>query len=173
MRRIEAAGLTLEPQTAAHADEMFLVLTDPAIYTFENKPPPSVEWLRSRFERLETRQSAEGREQWLNWVARVPSSQLIGYVQATVRSNGSAAIAYEMCSSQWGRGLAHQATEALIGELIEKYRVTLLTAVAKRENLRSLRLLERLGFSLATPELHAEHQVEQSEVLMYRKVSSE
>jgi len=62
MRTIETTRLTLEPQTAAHADEMFVVLSDPAVYTYENAPPPSVEWLRARFARLESRRSGDGTE---------------------------------------------------------------------------------------------------------------
>ena len=99
MHVIETGGLTLEPQTAAHAEEMFAVLSDPAIYEYENAPPPSLEWLRARFAQLESRRSANGQEQWLNWVIRLPSSELIGYVQATVDRNGRAAIAYELSSA--------------------------------------------------------------------------
>ena len=168
MRTIKTESLTLEPQTAAHATEMFAVLSDPAIYAYENEPPPSIAWLRARFERLETRRSGDGREQWLNWVIRLPSSELIGYVQATVRPNGNAAIAYVLSSSHWGRGLARCAAEAMIRELIDHYKVIALTAVAKRENLRSVRLLERLGFSLAEAELHGQHRLEPDEVLMRR-----
>jgi len=91
MRVIETGNLTLEPQTAAHAEEMFAVLSDPAIYEYENQPPPSLEWLRTRFTKLESRLSANGREQWLNWVVRLPTSELIGYVQATVLPNDRAA----------------------------------------------------------------------------------
>jgi RimJ/RimL family protein N-acetyltransferase len=76
---------------------------------------------------------------------------LIGYVQATVHANGSAGIAYEMASAHWGRGLGGRATEAMVGELVDRYGVTTLFAVAKRRNHRSLRLLERLGFSRAGP----------------------
>ena len=94
MHAIEAGALTLEPQTAAHAEEMFVVLSDPAIYQYENRPPPSLEWLRARFARLESRQSPDGQEQWLNWVVRLSTSELIGYVQATVSPSGGAAIAY-------------------------------------------------------------------------------
>jgi len=43
MRTIDASSLTLEPQTAAHAEQMFVVLSDPAIYEYENKPPASLE----------------------------------------------------------------------------------------------------------------------------------
>lgn len=41
MRTIEASRCVLEPQVAAHACEMFSVLSDPAIYEFENEPPPA------------------------------------------------------------------------------------------------------------------------------------
>ena len=173
MRVIEAAALTLVPQTAAHADEMFVVLSDPGIYEYENKAPPSVEWLRARFAKLESRRSPDGEERWLNWVIRLPAFQLIGYVQATVRPGGSAAIAYVLASAFWGRGLGREAVEAMIEELGERYQVRALSAVLKRENLRSLRLLERIGFSLASPELHVRREVEPSEILMLREIREE
>ena len=172
MRAIDAGSLSLEPQTVQHADEMFIVLSDPKIYEYENKPPRSLAWLRERFAKLESRRSADGNEQWLNWVIRLPTSELIGYVQATVRANGSAAIAYELSSAHWGRGLARQAVQAMITELIERYEVCTLTAVLKRENGRSRRLLERLGFSPASPEIHAAHTIEEDEMLMFREAQS-
>src|SRR5467141_3425283 len=170
MRFIQTGSLTLEPQTAAHAEEMLAVLSDPAIYEYENEPPPSLEWLRARFAKLESRLSANGREQWLNWVVRLPTSELIGYVQATVHPNDRAAIAYELSSAYWGRGLARQAVEAMISELVEHYQVHSLSTVLKRENLRSMRLLERLGFSLASPGQHMKHQVGPGELLMGREI---
>jgi hypothetical protein len=45
MRTVEASRCTLEPLVVAHAQEMFSVLSDPAIYEFENEPPPSRSWL--------------------------------------------------------------------------------------------------------------------------------
>jgi RimJ/RimL family protein N-acetyltransferase len=169
---IRADGLTLEPQTAAHAEEMFVVLSDPAIYEYENQPPRSLEWLRERFARLESRCSADGSEQWLNWVIRLPGSELAGYVQATVQRDGRAGIAYELSSAYWGRGLARRAVQAMIAELAERYHVHTLTAVLKRANRRSLRLLERLGFSLASAKSHVEHNVDPGEVLMQREVQT-
>lgn len=168
MRTLTTARLTLEPQTTAHADAMYAVLCDPALYAYENEPPVSREWLRTRFEKLETRASASGDEQWLNWVIRLPSSDLIGYVQATVAAGGTAYVAYVLSSAHWGRGLAREAVEAMIGELVDCYGVGRLLAVLKRENARSLRLLQRLGFSAAGVGAHAGQQVEPDEVLMYR-----
>jgi len=171
MRALPADGLTLEPQTAAHAEAMFAVLSDPAIYEYENEPPASLAWLRERFARLESRRSADGSQRWLNWVIRLPDSQLAGYVQATVYPDGHAAVAYELARAYWGRGIARRAVEAMIAELAAHYRVRTLTAVLKRENRRSLRLLERLGFALVSSESHAERNVDPSEVLMQRVVA--
>jgi ribosomal-protein-alanine N-acetyltransferase len=172
MNTLSTGSLTLEPQIAAHAEEMFVVLSDPAIYEYEGEPPQSVQGLRDRFADLETRQSPNGQEQWLNWVIRLSTTQLIGYVQATVYPSGRAAIAYELSSDYWGRGLARQAVQAMISELIEQHGIRSFSAVLKRENRRSLRLLQRLGFALASSTEHAEWDVERDEFLMLRHVQS-
>ena len=173
MRAVAGDGVMLDPQTAAHAEALFAVLSDPAIYAHENAPPPSLDWLRERFVRLESRRSADGSEQWLNWVVRLPTSEFIGYVQATIHPDGRAAIAYVLSSVYWGRGLARRAVEAMIAELASRYRVHTLTAVFKCENRRSLRLLERLGFSPASDEMQARCAVEPDERLMQRDIRAE
>lgn len=170
MRAVRCAGVLLEPQVADHADEMFAVLSDPAIYEFENEPPPTPEWLRERFRKLESRRSPDGREQWLNWVVRVGTEGLAGYVQATVHPDGSASIAYELSSRFWGRGIGRRAVEAMISELAANYAVRRLFAVAVRDNARSLRLLDRLGFATAGEALRAERGVEPHEALLERAI---
>ncbi|MEO8674244.1 MAG: GNAT family N-acetyltransferase [Casimicrobiaceae bacterium] len=168
MQLLAADGLVLEPQIATHADQMFAVLSDPAIYTYENEPPPSLDWLRARFARLETRHSADGAEQWLNWVIRPTGGRLAGYVQATVRADGHAHIAYVLCSTFWGRGIASRAVDAMIQELVLHYGVHTLWAVFKTPNFRSRRLLERMAFTDAPPAVLAQHTIEPDESLMYR-----
>ncbi len=172
MRTIASGTLTLEPQVAAHAEPMFDVLSDPAIYQYENEPPASVAWLRERFRRLESRRSADGQEQWLNWVVRLNPSALIGYVQASV-TGGYADIAYVFGSAFWGRGLAGQAVAAMLAELEHHYQVDTFCAVFKRDNCRSQRLLERLGFEIATVPPHAGIDVACDEALMCRRAGSD
>ena len=75
-------------------------------------------------------------------------------------------IAYELTSSHWGRGLAGEATGAMLAELRERYGVQVPMAVFKRGNHRSRRLLERLGFRPAPLEEYARHHVEPDEDLM-------
>jgi RimJ/RimL family protein N-acetyltransferase len=168
MNPLQAGDLVLEPLTAAHAEAMFAVLSDPAIYEYENAPPPSADWLRTRYARLESRTSADGTEQWLNWVVRLPDGTLIGYVQATVHADASAAIAYELGSAWWGRGYARRAVGAMLEELAQRYGVRTFTAVLKRANLRSLHLLERLDFSPSARALYRRHGVEADERMMQR-----
>lgn len=168
MRPIALDALSLEPQVAAHADELFAVLSDPRIYEHENQPPPSSAWLRERFARLESRISPDGREQWLNWVPRLRDGAAIGYVQATVYRDGSADVAYEIGSAWWGRGLASQAVQAMVDELVGCYRVHEVSAVLKRANRRSERLLQRLGFAPASEEQARRRQLEGDEMLMRR-----
>lgn len=170
MRVVVTGDLTLEPQVAANADEMFGVLSDPAIYTYENAPPQSLAGLRERYAELESRRSPNGREQWLNWVVRLARGPLIGYVQATVVADGHAAVAYEFHSRHRGRGLGTRAVAAMLGELAAQHGVRSATAVLKRENQRSLRLLLRLGFALASPARHAQVDVERDELLMERSI---
>ena len=143
-----------------------------ALTWFRRAPrgPCELQTIRERFAKLESRRSADGREQWLNWVIRLPSAELAGYVQATVRQDGFAGIAYELASAYWGRGLARTAVEAMIGELTRQYRVRRLTAVLKRDNYRSMRLLERLGFSPAPPDLQAGYELEPEEAMMYKRI---
>ncbi|UCC14830.1 MAG: GNAT family N-acetyltransferase [Gammaproteobacteria bacterium] len=168
MNTLLVEGMTLEPQTSAHADEMFAVLSDPAIYKYENEPPASVEWLRNRYRQLETRRSPDGSQQWLNWVVRLPDSRLAGYVQATVGAEGHCHIAYIFASAFWGKGYAFESVEAMIAELAASYGARTLWAVFKEDNSRSYRLLERLAFHPAAPADYRRHGVESDEMLMTR-----
>ncbi len=164
MRHLHIDGLDLEPQMASHAAEMFDVLSDPAIYTYENAPPASLAWLQARFQRLETRGSPDGQEQWLNWVIRLADGNLAGYVQTTIFADGSACIAYEMASAHWGKGIARRAVQAMLAELQQQYRVTQCYAIFKSANFRSHGLLLRLGFG--TGAVPAFLQLEEDESLL-------
>jgi hypothetical protein len=72
-----------------------------------------------------------------------------------------------------GSGLGYQAVNAMISELVGHYGVCRLSAVLVRGNLRSKRLLERLAFSLASPEQHAAHRVAPGEMLMRREITTD
>jgi [ribosomal protein S5]-alanine N-acetyltransferase len=168
VRILHAGELTLEPQTATHAHEMFVVLSDPAIYEFENAPPPSEAYLSERFARLEARKSRDGSEQWLNWVIRTPDGELAGYVQATVTANHDAHVAYELSSRFWRRGIGSTAVSAMFDELRTGYAVKHFYATLKARNFRSEALLKYLGFSLMTDPASASIEPEPDEIVMHK-----
>lgn len=146
MRAIDVGALRLEPLTAAHAPEMFGVLSDPAIYEFENAPPASEAALARRYAIQERRSSEDGSEVWLNWVVQLPDGTLAGYVQATVLRTGVAFVAYELASRHWRQGIGSTAVAAMLGELAQRYGVETHLAVLKARNHRSQALLRKLGF---------------------------
>ena len=146
--------VVLEPLTAAHAPEMFQVLSDRAIYEFENEPPSSEAALFDRYRKLESRQSPDGQELWLNWLVRLPGGQAAGYVQATVLKTQTprvALVAYELGSVYWRQGIGHASVAAMLQNLQMHHGVEHFAAVLKTINHRSMGLLTALGFRRATP----------------------
>ena len=166
MQTITTPQLTLEPQTVAHADAMFEVLSDPAIYPhLDDSPPVSVERLRERYARLESRRSPDGNQTWLNWVIRPQDQPPVGFVQATIAPRGTATIAYVLSSAHWGRGYASIATRAMIEHLATAQGVTRFIATVETANQRSIRLLGQLGFRPATAIEVAERRLSATERL--------
>lgn len=156
MRRLSGDGVTLEPQVAAHAAELYPLLSDPELYTFiDDKGPVSEAALRERFARLETRLSGDGTEQWLNWVVRNAEGVAVGYVQASVYADGSAEIAYVLGRPFWRRGYGRAACEVMIADLRASYGVQRLTATLDPQNAASLALLKSLGFAFESEDVAA------------------
>jgi [ribosomal protein S5]-alanine N-acetyltransferase len=168
MRTLFCPPYILEPQVAEHAHEMFVVLSDSAIYEFENEPPVNEQWLTKRFERLESRCSSDGEQHWLNWVIRLPGGKLCGYVQATVLQDRSAYVAYEINSQYWRQGIGSSAVLTVLQELQSQYSVQTFIAVLKARNFRSVALLRKLGFDSASEELAAAHRDEPDELVMVK-----
>ncbi len=168
MRTLTTPLATLEPLVAGHARAMFAVLSDPAIYEFENEPPPSEASLAERYARLERRASPDGRQRWLNWVVRLPDGDLAGYVQATVLPAGTALVAYELASRYWRRGLGRTSVSAMLAELRSEYGVRAFAAVLKRANYRSEALLRSLGFAPAPAAQAAEFGAQPDEIVLTR-----
>jgi ribosomal-protein-alanine N-acetyltransferase len=155
----ETERLRLEPLRASHAPEMFGMLSDPRLYRFVPRdPPPSLESLTARFRTLETRASPAGDEIWLNWVAREKAGNAcLGRVEATVRRDRSAYLAYEIAAERWGAGFATEACRRIVTALFDDHGVDRITAEVDTRNAASIRLLERLGFRRGALKQNADH----------------
>ncbi|MGS0756245.1 GNAT family N-acetyltransferase [Roseateles sp. GG27B] len=172
MKTIATDLCILQPQAVSHADEMYKVLSDPAIYEFENGPPPSEEWLRTRFKKLESGKSPDGTQHWLNWVIRLANGELAGYVQATALQGGSCYVAYELASKHWRKGLGRSAVTAMLDELASTYLVRQAVAVLKAKNFRSHALLLSIGFTAANEEILAWAHPEMDEIVMMKELQA-
>lgn len=169
MNPVGPPAFTLEPRTVAHAEELFVVLAEPALYQYlDEDPPQSVEALRQKLLRGESRKSPDGAEHWLNWVIRNESDQVIGYVQATVYPNLEANVAYVIARSHWGRGFACRAVEQMLRLVAAGFGAKIFLLRSERENRRSIRLVERLGFVPVSAEVSVSRGVLENEILMQR-----
>jgi RimJ/RimL family protein N-acetyltransferase len=108
--------LELVPLRVEHADEMAVVLSDPALRTYIGGRPDSLDGLRTGYERM-VAGSSNPDETWLNWVIRLrDDGRLIGTVQATI-TGPVAEIAWVVGTPWQGRGYATEAARGLVGWL--------------------------------------------------------
>jgi RimJ/RimL family protein N-acetyltransferase len=149
---IDSATLRLEPLAVEHADEMFEPLSHGALYDYmPGAPPASIEALRERYAKLARGWSADGRQRWLNWIVRLGSGRCAGFVQATIHPQRTGDFAFVLSPEHWGRGIAFEACRATLPFFERELRVSALYATVDPRNVRSIRLLARLGFGEVTP----------------------
>jgi [ribosomal protein S5]-alanine N-acetyltransferase len=146
--RLSGPRVILEPLVAAHADELFVRLSDPrALLYIDNVPPSTVAGLRERYRRLESRRSPDGSEEWLNWAVML-DGHAIGFVEATVRAGGRIAIAYGLGFNYWSHGFGTEAVRTMIDFLKTRYPGARFEATVDERNVASRRLLERIGLQI-------------------------
>ncbi len=152
---LRTARLLLEPLLVDHADEMAAVLGDPALYTFTGGAPPGVEELRQQYARQVVGRSADGTEDWLNWVLRVrEDGRAVGYLQATVTTEAgrrAADVAWVLGTGEQGRGLATEAATAMVRWLLAQG-VDVVTAHVHPDHKASAAVAGRVGFA-PTPDI--------------------
>lgn len=110
---IRTGRLTLLPLEVAHAEEMAAVLGDPELHRFIGGTPLTEPELRTRYARL-VAGSPDPAVSWCNWVVRLDAEDcLTGTVQATV-SGEAAEIAWVVGTPWQRRGIAVEATRAMV-----------------------------------------------------------
>jgi RimJ/RimL family protein N-acetyltransferase len=149
--------LTLEPLSVDHAAAMVDVLADPALYTFTGGEPPTLDTLTARY-RSQLRGPADDSEAWLNWMVRHHDTDtLIGFVQATVRSEDEgdpdegmlAEIAWVIDPAHQRLGFAAEATDLMVTWL-RAHGVERFAASIHPEHTASQRVAQRQGLQPTT-----------------------
>jgi ribosomal-protein-alanine N-acetyltransferase len=145
---LECPRLMLKPLLANHASDIYSELLNPSLYKYiPDTPPNSLRELEDRYSLLESRKSADGKDLWLNWVARLRNQQqYVGTFQATIYANKTAEIAYIVFVQFWRRGYGKEACDRMLRHLLIDYEVGIIFANMDTRNLASIRLVESLGF---------------------------
>jgi RimJ/RimL family protein N-acetyltransferase len=143
---ISTDRLNLTPLRSADADEMVVVLGDPRLYGFIGGSPPSRDELRIRYERQSVGHSADGSEEWRNWIVRLrPSGEAIGLVQTTIRGGGEVADVAWLIGVPWqGRRYAVEAAQALVAWLQQR-RIPIIAAHIHPDHQASAAVAARVG----------------------------
>jgi len=146
---VETDRLTLEPLRVEDADEMVEVLADPTLYEFTGDTPPTLDELRARYEKQVRGTSADGGEEWRNWIVRERASgHAVGFVQATISGErrDRAEIAWLIGVEWQRRGYASEAAAALV-EWFETRGVLTIDAHVHPDNTASAGVAARVGMS--------------------------
>lgn len=140
--------LTLTPLVVDDADAMVAVLGDERMYEFTGGRPRTLEELREHYGWLAVGRSADGSELWFNWIVRFAgSADPVGVVQATVAPDGSTAdVAWEIGVPWQGRGVATEATRAMVAWLVDQG-VREVRALVHPRHDASSRVAERTGLA--------------------------
>ena len=153
MTIISYEELVLFPLKESHAGELYQPLQDQRIYTYiPEEPPQSLEALRHRYAFLEKGKSGDGKEDWLNWVLykNGESDHPLGTMQASVRPNENADIAFIIFPKYWGKGYGRKASEMMIDHIFSQYTLKSIKVNIDTRNHRSIRMVETMGISACT-----------------------
>jgi [ribosomal protein S5]-alanine N-acetyltransferase len=145
----ESTKLSMETMGARHADAFFGPMQDDALYQWISMTkPPSLEWLRTRWLRNESRMSPDGQSAWLAWaVRRKVDGAYLGCVDADVNDNLEAInFGYFFFPPHWGQGYASEAVVAATQHLIDQG-VHRLVATVTAGNHASARVLQKAGYT--------------------------
>lgn len=144
---LETKRLSLEPIRESHAAEIWALWQAPELYLFIPQNPPTLEALQERYRFWEAGISPDGKELWLNWMARERSTgAVVGHFQAGVPESKEASLGYTIALPFQRQGFASEAIVALCECLDRNYAVPTVRAWIDTRNHASIALIKKLGF---------------------------
>ncbi len=143
--RFETARLYLRPLDADDADALYAIFADEEVtrhYDLETfvEVSEATDLIDFIHESYET-------ERQVRWgIVRTADDQLLGTCGFVWLRQSSAEIGYDLIRSAWGNGYMHEALMALLDFAFEELALNRIEALVMPGNVRSQRLLARLGF---------------------------
>lgn len=139
--------LVLHPLCVEDADEMVIVLADPALHEFIDGQPATIGELRDRYDAW-VQGSGSTDEVWLNWIVRHGTDAIaVGAVQATIVDPAdapTASVAWTIGVPWQGHGFAGEAGLGLVQWLVARG-ATAVVAHVHPEHRASAAVAARVG----------------------------
>ncbi len=138
--------LLLEPIVENHAAELWELFSDDNLHTFTPYIQLTMEEQRKTCSRWATRRSPDGKELWLNWLARDISTRLsVGHFQAGLTEDGAGSIGYVVARNFQDKGYATEALKTIFEYLQNSLMAKEVKAWSDTRNLASHRVANKLG----------------------------
>ena len=138
--------LVLESLVEKHAARLFPLLQTELLGFIDR--PKALPDLEAQYRRWSARQSPDGTQVWLNWAARDRlTGDYVGWFQATVFEDETIGLAYVIFPAYWRRGFATEAVCWMVDRLRKNYAPRLFLVEMDRENISSIAVAEKLGFT--------------------------
>ncbi len=126
--------------------ELAPILADPQVMQFSPSGVASIVQTQEKIEDFINCYKESGFGKWA--VILKQTDELIGYCGIAVDqidNNAEKELGYRLASRFWGRGLATEAASAAIQCGFDKFNLPYILGIVERENLASVRVLEKIG----------------------------
>ncbi len=149
---LETERLILRPLTMADVDHLVALDRDPEVMRYLSggvaTPRELIEWtILPRF--LQAFERGDGSGVWAA-IDRATGAFLGWFsFQSDDKHPGGYSLGYRLCRAAWGQGYATEGARALIHRGFIELGARRVTATTYQDNLRSRRVMERLGMRLA------------------------
>lgn len=142
MKALQTERCKIEPFTKAHVPVAMALFTDPAVREFLGGPVPpeyakkrAEDWIRSSDPHFSVLRQLDG--------------AFLGMVDiAPYHEPGRLELSYMFLKNAWGHGYAFESIGRILQYCRDELHITEIVSETQKKNIRSCKLLERLGYTL-------------------------
>jgi ribosomal-protein-alanine N-acetyltransferase len=146
--RIEGERIYLRDFVADDLDASMAVVGDPEVTVFLSFDTKSREEQAALLAAVIQRAREVPRTEYYLAVVLRGSDELVGFARLGLGGHRGAKLGYAIRHADWGRGLATEAAETLVSYGFHQLGLHRITAACGPDNPASVRVVEKLGFSL-------------------------
>jgi len=138
---LDYPGIALRQLERADRDAWYRYLSIPSVYEHTS-------WALNSSEDLDPYESAANNSARRLAIVEIATQRLVGTIGFHTISdiNRSAELAYDLCPTVWGKGLATATTLAIVDWAQKEYGFIRIQATVLTSNIRSARVLQKCGF---------------------------